>query len=82
VVKAKLVETYTRHKGRYGCRRVTSDLRKTGEMVNHKKIQRLMQMLGLKSLVHPKKYRSYRDEVGRVVRNLLERKFDAGSLKI
>jgi transposase InsO family protein len=76
-LKARIGAVYSRHKGRYGYRRVTADLRQNGELVNHKKVQRLMQMLGLKSLVRPKKYRSYRGEVGRVAPNLLERKFDA-----
>jgi len=30
--------------------------------VNHKAVQRLMQLQGLKSLVRPKKYRSYRGQ--------------------
>jgi transposase InsO family protein len=33
--------------------------------------------LGLKSLVRPKKYRSYKGEVGKVAANLLQRRFDA-----
>ncbi len=77
VLKARIGEVYARHKGRYGYRRVTADLRRSGELVNHKKVQRLMQTLGLKSLVRPKKYRSYRGDVGRVAPNLLERKFNA-----
>src|SRR3546814_16804028 len=36
-----------------------------------------MQTLGLRSLVRPKKYRSYRGEVGRVAPNLLDRQFNA-----
>lgn len=36
-----------------------------------------MQVLGLKSLVRPKKYRSYRGEVGKAAPNLLERQFQA-----
>ncbi|WP_267478963.1 hypothetical protein [Burkholderia ambifaria] len=34
--------------------------------VNHKTVQRLMQALGLKSLVWLKKYRSYRGELAQV----------------
>lgn len=76
-IKAKIGAVYLRHKGRYGYRRITADLRRAGECVNHKKVQRLMQMLGLKSVVRVKKYRSYRGEVGRVAPNLLDRQFDA-----
>src|SRR3546814_2973926 len=36
-----------------------------------------MQTLGLRSLVRPKKYRSYRGEGGRVAPNLLDRQFNA-----
>src|SRR3546814_14110241 len=36
-----------------------------------------MQTLDLRSLVRPKKYRSYRGEVGRVAPNLLDRQFNA-----
>jgi transposase InsO family protein len=59
--------------------RVTADLRRAGEAVNHKKIQRLMKTLGLKSLVRRKKYRSYRGDVARVAPNLLARKFSAAA---
>ena len=76
-LKAKIGAVYQRHKGRYGYRRITADLRRTGQWVNHKKVQRLMQILGLKSVVRVKKYRSYRGEVGRVAPNLLDRQFDA-----
>jgi transposase InsO family protein len=37
--------------------------------VNHKKIQRLMEELGLKSIVRMKKYRSYKGEVGKTAPN-------------
>jgi putative transposase len=36
-----------------------------------------MGKLGLKSLVRPKKYRSYKGEVGHAAPNVLKRKFDA-----
>jgi putative transposase len=55
-LKLKICETYNRHKGRYGYRRVTAALRRSGQVVNHKLVQRLMGILGLKSLVRPKKY--------------------------
>lgn len=44
--------------------------------MNHKTVQRLMNGLALKSLVRPKKYRSYRGEHA-LVPNLLDRQFDA-----
>jgi putative transposase len=76
-LKAKISAIYARHKGRYGYRRITAAVRRAGELVNHKTVQRLMQWLGLKSVVRPKKYRSYRGEVGRSAPNLLDRQFEA-----
>ena len=76
-IKARISAIYIRHKGRYGYRRITADLRRAGDLVNHKTVQRLMRGLGLKSLVRPKKYRSYRGEVGRLAPNLLDRQFEA-----
>lgn len=76
-VKGRIAAVYASHKGRYGYRRITAALRQTGQCVNHKTVQKLMRALGLKSLVRPKKYRSYRGEVGRVAPNLLARQFEA-----
>lgn len=75
-LKDKIRALYERHKGRYGYRRITAALRQAGEAVNHKTVQRLMQSLGLKSLVRPKKYRSYRGQQANVP-NVLARQFEA-----
>ncbi|GGA43200.1 hypothetical protein GCM10010917_30630 [Paenibacillus physcomitrellae] len=48
-----------------------------GHRVNHKKVQRLMNILGLKSLVRMKKYRSYKDMVDKIATNILERDLHA-----
>ena len=76
-LKARIRALYDQHQGRYGYRRITAALRRAGELINHKAVQRVMQTLGLKSLVRPKKYRSYRGEQGRVAPNLLTRQFQA-----
>ncbi len=76
-LKREIREIYARHKGRYGYRRITAAIRQLGKTINHKTIQGLMGKLGLKSLVRPKKYRSYKGEVGQAAPNILERKFDA-----
>ncbi|WP_234851067.1 IS3 family transposase, partial [Sinorhizobium meliloti] len=65
------------HKGRYGYRRVTVAIRQLGQNVNHKTVQRLMVEMGLKSLVRPKKYRSYKGDAGRAAPDLLRRQFAA-----
>ncbi|HFQ5101059.1 TPA: IS3 family transposase, partial [Vibrio vulnificus] len=68
---------YHEHKGRYGYRRIHLELRRQGVMLNHKTVQRLMGQLGLKSTVRPKRYSSYKGEVGTVAPNVLERDFEA-----
>jgi len=75
-LKSRIHALYKRHKGRYGYRRITAALRQDGEHINHKTVQRVMQTLGLKSLVRPKKYRSWRGQQA-TVPNLLSRQFQA-----
>jgi putative transposase len=75
--KKRIRSIFERHKGRYGYRRITLAVRKTGILINHKTVQRLMGELNLKSLVRPKKYRSYRGEVGKAAQNILQREFEA-----
>ena len=75
-LKDSIQAVYERHKGRYGYRRITAELGRGGQIVNHKTVQRLMQSLGLKSLVRPKRYRSYRGEMA-ATPNLLNRRFEA-----
>ncbi len=79
-IKAEIRRIYDHHRGRYGYRRVTAAIRQAGQQINRKKVQRLMQQLQLKSLVRPKKYRSWRGEVGQAAPNLLEREFAAERL--
>lgn len=76
-LKAQVRHVYEKHKGRYGYRRVTAALRQLGEQVNHKTVQRLMQAMGLKSLVRLKKYRAYRGPEGQTAPNRLARQFRA-----
>jgi putative transposase len=76
-LKQQIRSIFARHKGRYGYRRVTVAIRNLGQQVNHKTVQRQMAQLGLKSLVRPKKYRSYKGEVGHAAENVLQRQFQA-----
>ena len=78
-VKKQIQRIFDRHHGRYGYRRVTAALGQQGQHINHKKVQRLMNELGLKSLVRPKKYRSYRGEIGQAAENTLDRDFSAAN---
>jgi putative transposase len=80
-LKKRIRRVYARHKGRYGYRRVTDALRKLGETINYKTVQKLMQFMGLKSLVRLKKYRSFKTgDLSPAAPNILERQFDAGKL--
>jgi transposase InsO family protein len=76
-LKARIRSIFEQHKGRYGYRRITSVIRRTGRTVNHKTVQSLMQLMQLKSVVRPKKYRAFRGTVGRIAPNVLQRQFDA-----
>ncbi len=75
--KSLIEKIYHEHKGRYGYRRIHLELRRQGVMLNHKTVQRLMGLLGLKSTVRPKRYSSYKGEVGTIAPNVLERDFKA-----
>lgn len=76
-LKGRITEAYNEHKGRYGYRRITAVLRKAGEVVNHKAVQRLMGVMGIKSLARPKRYRRYKGPEGAIAPNLLDRRFSA-----
>ncbi len=76
-LKNQIHQIYDEHNGRYGYRRITATICRSGSWVNHKRIQRLMQQMGLRSRVRPKKYRSYKGQIGRIADNLLQRQFGA-----
>ena len=77
-LKAEIQSIYCEHKGNYGYRRMTLELRNRGFMVNHKKVQRLMKFLGLSARIRRKrKYSSYQGEVGKKAENLIQRQFEA-----
>lgn len=81
-IKQQIQAIYTERKGTYGYRRIQAELlRQYGNLVNHKKVLRLMQLLGLKAIIRRKRaYRStYQaaESEGRVAENLLKRDFTA-----
>ena len=65
------------HKGRYGYRRVTAEMRNRGFIINHKTVQRLMVSMSLKSQIRKVRYRSYKGEIGRIAPNIINRNFTA-----
>lgn len=74
-MKSLISSIYHEHRGRYGYRRITLELRNQGYLINHKTVQRLMKELGLKSLVRMKKYQLYKGNVGKIAPNILKRDF-------
>ena len=79
VIKELIKSIYHKHKGRYGYRRITDEINNKGLIINHKTVLRLMKLLGLKSLIRVKKYKSYKGEQGKIVPNILERNFKAAA---
>ena len=75
--KDEIVAIYHENKGRYGYRRITTELHKRNIPLNHKTVQRLMKEMGIICRVRMKKYRSYKGEVGKIAPNRLERDFNA-----
>ena len=75
--KAEITAIYHENKGRYGYRRITTELHNRNFPLNHKTVQRLMKELGLVCQVRMKKYHSYKGEVGKTAPNLLNRDFHA-----
>ena len=76
-IKELIKSIYHKHKGRYGYRRITDELENKGIVINHKTVLRLMKLLGLKSIIRVKKYKSYKGENGKIAPNILERNFKA-----
>ena len=76
-LKTEIQAIYNDHKGNYGYRRVTLELRNRGFVVNHKKVQRLMKLLGLIARIRRRrKYSSYQGEIGKKAENLIQRQFE------
>jgi len=76
-LKTKIREVFNRHRGRYGYRRITAELKRQGSGVNHKTVQKLMVAMQLKSLVRPKRYKAFDGTVAETAPNHLQRDFAA-----
>ena len=77
-LKAKIKTIYDEHKGNYGYRRITLELRNQGFLVNHKKVQRLMKLMNVTARIRRKRhYSSYKGEVGKKADNLIQCQFEA-----
>ena len=76
-IKDEIQAIFTEHKGNYGYRRMTLELRNRGFVVNHKKVQRLMKILGLSARIRRKrKYSSYQGEIGKKANNFIQHQFE------
>ena len=60
---------------RYGVRRVHRELLNRGFLVNHKRVQRIMNQLGLFGKRPKEKYHPYKGDVGKVADNIINRDF-------
>ena len=77
--KQAIKEVFEGNAQRYGYRRITLELQAKGMTINHKKVLRLMKMLGLHGKRRKnERYHSYKGEVGKVADNVLNRDFTAG----
>lgn len=65
------MEIFYDNKARYVCPRINFELRNRGIIINHKKVQRLMNILGLKAINPRVKYKSYKGEIGKTCDNAL-----------
>ncbi|WP_145009991.1 IS3 family transposase [Pseudomonas oryzihabitans] len=75
--KESIRAMFTRHRGRYGYRRITQALRNEGQQINHKAVQRLMGEMSLKCTSRRRRYRPFTGPESYVAPNLLERRFTA-----
>ena len=66
-----IIGIFYTHKGRYGYRRITLELANRGFRVNHKKVKRLMSVMGLYGITPKAKYKSYKGDMDGTVKNQL-----------
>lgn len=67
-----------KHNGNYGYRRINMELRKKGYIVNHKKILRITNKLGIVCTSYTRKsrkYSTYKGSIGKISKNLVNRRF-------
>src|SRR5690625_6771388 len=68
-------EIFEEHKGSYGYRRIDTELRNRGHIVNPKKILRLMRKLNIKCIKFTRKSRkfsTYKGKIGKITKNLIK----------
>ena len=76
-IESKITEIRKEHKD-YGYRRIYGELRNQGYKVNKKKVQRIIQNLGLQVTSYTRKsrkYSSYKGKIGAIAPNRIRRRF-------
>ena len=66
-----IIDIYYTHKKRYGYCRITLELHNRGIKINHKKVKRLMNRMGLYGVTPKAKYKSYKGDMNGIVKNQL-----------
>ena len=74
-LSVRIKEIFEQNKRRYGVRRIYQELVNRGYKVNHKRVQRLMHIMGLLGKRPKEKYHSYMGTVGKIADNLIDRDF-------
>lgn len=67
----RIINIFYTHKERYGYRRIALELKNIGYIINHKKVKRLMSVMGLYAKVAKAKYKSYKGDMNGIVKNKL-----------
>lgn len=73
----RIKEIFQSHHSNYGVRRIYHQLINEGFVINHKKVQRLMNKMGLSARKHKQKYHSYQGTIGPIAKNEIKRNFVA-----
>ncbi|GAA0398359.1 IS3 family transposase [Paenibacillus motobuensis] len=78
-LKERIQAIYVKRQMKYGYRRIQGELEREGWKVNHKKILRLMQVMGIRSIIRRKRKSKPQGDglVPRIAENLLQRNFTA-----
>jgi transposase InsO family protein len=73
-----MILLYEKVEGIYGYRQLTINLRRqTGQLINHKRIYRLMKLARIQAVIRRKKKKYVKSTPQQVAENLLNRKFTA-----
>jgi len=73
-----MMTIYEKVEHTFGYRQLTLHMRKqTGKVINHKRVERLMKVMGIQSVIRRKKKKYTNATPQQVAENLLNRKFHA-----